>query len=119
MYSKINLYFTRKKYKKFAKITINKYLKVLKLIKFEENLFDIKEILRVHNADFGVCKMMEGFEKNYTIQDLINDFKVCDSQGNIDNPQIPFWFKAPYYAESKDEVIELINKRISILKEWL
>lgn len=121
MYSKLNILLTLKKHRKFAKDAINKYQNALKLIKNEENLWDIHEILEVNNCCYGVCKLMwsHKYFNNQEVQDLIELYKKCDSWGDINPFSNTFWFKTPSHATSKEEVINLIYKRIKVLKEWL
>ena len=106
--------------KHIAKVCLEVYEKVLEEGK-KDNLERFKKKLSKEYCDFGVCKLyvsITGYDQ--ISQYIISYAKPIFSDGTPlhDHVSRIFWFKVPYHAESKKEAIDLIKKRMEILKNW-
>lgn len=106
--------------KHIAKVCLEVYEKVLEEGK-KDNLERFKKRLRKGDCNFGICKLyinITGYDQIY--KHVIPYSKPIFSDGTPDHDRASriFWFKVPYYAESKKEAIDLIKKRMEILKNW-
>ena len=78
---------------------------------------DLKNRCAKNNIEIGICnfyfiKFNSIINNKPYIVRYSNVFSIGGEGGN-------FWFKCPKYAKSKKEAVELLQKRINILKTWL
>ena len=99
-----------------AKVCLETYERILKEGK-KDNLASFKRRLNRENSWSGVCNLY--FHKTGVDIDLkpfIRRYGKTNRLGQ--RTHNVFWCKVPYYADSKKEAIELIQKRMEILKNW-
>lgn len=99
-----------------AKVCLETYERILKEGK-KDNLASFKRRLGRENSWAGICNLyFHKTEVDITFKPFIRKYGKTNRFGQyISNA---FWCKLPYYADSKKEAIELIKKRMEILKKW-
>lgn len=98
-----------------VKVCLETYERVLKEGK-KDNLASFDSKLYRENVWAGICNLY--FKKtgvNIELKPFIERYGKTNSLSNVGNT---FWCKLPYCADSKKEAIELIKKRMEILKKW-
>lgn len=106
--------------KHIAKTCLEVYEKVLEEGK-KDNLERFKKRLRKKDCDYGICKLYVSITGCEQISQYIIPYaKPIFSDGTpfLERTSRIFWFKVPYHAESKKEAVDLIKKRMEILKKW-
>lgn len=107
--------------KHIAKVCLEVYEKLLEEGK-KDNLERFKKRLEKQSCHYGICKLYNdktGFNYKKMIKNVHFYSKPIYADGILSSDGIlRFWFKVPYYAESKKEAIDLIKKRMEILKNW-
>lgn len=99
-----------------AKVCLETYERILKEGK-KDNLASFKRRLGRENSWVGVCNLY--FHKtrvDIKLKPFIRRYGKTNRLGKDTNDA--FWCKLPYYADSKKEAIDLIKKRMEILKNW-
>lgn len=96
-----------------AKVCLETYERILKEGK-KDNLILFKKRLYKENSWAGVCHLYF-FKTKVHIESkpFIRRYEKTNRHGKD-----IFWCKIPYLADSKKEAIELIKKRMEILKNW-
>ena len=97
-----------------AKVCLETYERVLKEGK-KDNLASFDRRLYRENAWAGICNLY--FNKtrvDIKLKPFMRKYKKTNSLGNDIGDA--FWCKLPCYADSKKEAIDLIKKRMEILK---
>lgn len=98
-----------------AKVCLETYERVLKEGK-KDNLASFKKRLYKENSWAGVCNLYSHKTGvNIELKPFIERYGKTNSFGDVGNI---FWYKPPCHADSKKEAIELIKKRMEILKNW-
>ena len=106
--------------KHIAKTCLEVYEKVLEEGK-KDNLERFKKRFRKKDCDFGICRLYISITGCEQISQYIIPYaKPIFSDGTPFNDHTlrAYWFKVPYHAESKKEAVDLIKKRMEILKKW-
>jgi hypothetical protein len=109
--------------RKVAKRLIEEYNEIL--LEGEEMDYErFLEFLRYHNAEVGICAFAHRANIEIKNPKWVKKHVKCDPYGNKDVEYLygsgnQFWFKIPNFAETKEEAVDLIKKRIEILKTWL
>lgn len=62
---------------------------------------------------------MYNYRINITGNDYIKEHYKYTSDGLSAGYLMLYWYKTPYNAKTKKEVVECLQKRIDILKTWL
>ena len=106
--------------KHIAKTCLEVYEKVLEEGK-KDNLERFKKRLRKKDCDYGICKLYKSLDLiDKDFYKIINFYsQPIHSDGSLsEDRKLRFWFKIPYRADSKKEAVDLIKKRMEILKKW-
>lgn len=107
--------------KLIAQTCLPVYEKVLKEGKKDNTKRFLKRLM-INNAEDGICLL---YENNGIFPKKIYKFRPLKNKCNrsCKGKEMPgillYYYKIPYFATSKKEMIECINKRVELLNSWL
>lgn len=86
----------------------------------KDNFKNFKNRLIKNYAQFGICTLYLNKKLiNVSSKKYIKKYAKTCSFGDINLFSPPgYWFKIPLLAKTKKEAVDLIKKRMEILKKW-
>lgn len=102
-----------------AKTCLGVYEKIL-LEGKKDNFKNFKNRLIKNHAQFGICSLYFNKERiQVSSKKYMKKYAKTNSFGDINFfSSLNYWFKIPILAKTKKEAVDLIKKRIEILKNW-
>ncbi len=91
---------------------IKHYERVIEIISKETDIVKIQYIISNNNVEFGICSCVQyEFGDDIYRDDWVNSFKCKQDSVN-------YWFEVPYGKNDKDQIIDLLQKRVDRLKTF-